>query len=218
MKRFTWLIAYILIATTSFAQAHFKEVSHYLFPQFTLGVILMEDGETRRAMLNYNRLTEEMVFAGRQHNFAITQEETEKIEQIHIANRRFFVHEGNFVEMIYSNGIRLYADYKARINDPGRAAGYGMRSQTAVSSRYLRLTLPTEVYNLELPSDLVPIPYTQYWLYKDGAYHEISNIGHLRRVYPNKREAFRNFPGLNDMDFNEPSNILRLIKHIEGIE
>jgi len=218
MKRFTWLVAYILIATTSIAQSHFKEVSHYLFPQFTLGVILMESGETRRAMLNYNRLTEEMVFAGRQQNFAITEEEAEKIEQIKIADRTFFVHEGNFVELIYSNGIRLYANFKARINDPGRAAGYGIRSQTAVTSRHLRLTLPAEVYNLELPSDLIPIPYTQYWLYKDGKYHEISNIAHLRRVYPNKRDAFRNFPDLNDMDFHNPSNILRLLKHIEGIE
>ncbi|HSV88664.1 MAG TPA: hypothetical protein VLH61_08480, partial [Bacteroidales bacterium] len=87
-----------------------------------------------------------------------------------------------------------------------------------VSSRYLRLTLPTVVYNLQLPPDLIPIPYTHYWLKKDGEYHEIRNIAHLRRVYPDRREAFRNFPGLNDMDFNEPSNILRLIKHLEGIE
>ena len=218
MKTFMLLIALLAGTITSFGQTHFKEAIHYLLPEFTFGTIRMNDGETRRALLNYNRLTEEMIFNHRGQNLAINEEYAAKIAYIRIAGRTFYLHEGNFVELIYSNGIKLYANYKARINDPGGAAGYGMRSHSGTTTRYLRLTLPTEVYNLDLPPDLVPVPYTYYWLYKDGQYFEISDISRLRRLYSDRREKFRNYPGLNELDFNEPAEILRLIKHLEGLE
>ncbi|HAK00456.1 MAG TPA: hypothetical protein DCM62_10575 [Bacteroidales bacterium] len=218
MKKFLLLTISILCGFTAHSQTHFKEVQHYLFQEFTVGTVHLMNGETTRALLNYNLLTEEMVFANRGQMQAISEEYANRIAQIVIADRTFFMHEGNFVELLYSNGIRLYADYKARINDPGSAAGYGMRSQTAVSSRYLRLHFETAVYNLELPEDLVPIPFTHYWLKKNGRYHEVSNISQFRRIYPNRRDALREFQNANTIDFNDPATILRLVKHLEGVE
>ncbi len=37
-------------------------ISHYLFPELTAGQVLMKDGTLNAAMLNYNAITEEIVF------------------------------------------------------------------------------------------------------------------------------------------------------------
>lgn len=39
-----------------------KDISHYLFPEFVQGVVLMKSGQKNPAMLNFNAATEEMGF------------------------------------------------------------------------------------------------------------------------------------------------------------
>ena len=51
-----------LISISSYAQPEYIEMTHYLFPEFTQGVILMKSGIRNDALLNYNSLTEQMIF------------------------------------------------------------------------------------------------------------------------------------------------------------
>ena len=62
MKHIYCILIFGLMSISSYAQPKFKEVSHYLFPEFTQGVVLMKDGGKNETLLNYNSLTEEMIF------------------------------------------------------------------------------------------------------------------------------------------------------------
>jgi len=208
----------MLVMGSSFAlsQERFRVVVHYLFPEFIPGIVEMKDGTRERAMLNYNRLTEEMVFINQGRKMAVTQEEMARIDTIRIDNRRFFVYEGRFVELLYQGGFALFADHKGRVRLPGRAAGYGIRSYTAVSTTYLRLNLPTEVYNLELPEGFKPESFTFYFLKKDGETHHLTNIGQLRRIYRDRIDRLRAYQRENEVDFDQPEAVLGLIRYLES--
>ena len=45
-----------------YAQKQKVEIYHYVFPEFRKGTVLMKSGTKNEAMLNYNALTDEMIF------------------------------------------------------------------------------------------------------------------------------------------------------------
>ena len=64
----------------SFGQAKALEITHYLFPEFAKGTVLMKNGIKNDASLNYNSLTEEMIFENNGKKLAVSQ--LDKIEKI----------------------------------------------------------------------------------------------------------------------------------------
>lgn len=215
MKKVIFLLILVMGSSIALSQERFRVVVHYLFPEFVPGVVEMKDGIKERAMLNYHRLTEEMVFINQGRKMAITQEEMARIDTIRIDNRRFFVYEGRFVELLHQGGFALFADHRGRVRLPGRAAGYGTTSYTAVSSSYLKLAFPTEVYNLQLPEGLTPESFTFYYLKKEGETHHLTTLAQLRRIYRDKLDRLRAYQRENVVDFDKPEAVLGLIRYLE---
>lgn len=216
MKRVIFVVVLVLGYSSALSQQHFQVVAHYLFSEFRPGIVEMKGGTMERAMLNYHRLTEEMVFVNQGNKMAITQEEMARIDTVRIDNRRFFVHDGRFVELLYRGEFALFAEHKGRVRIPGRPAGYGTTSYTVASTTYLKITFPTEVYNLQLPEGLAPESFTYYFLKKSGETHHLTSIGQLRRIYRDKLERLRNYQRKHEVDFNQPEAVLGLIRYLES--
>ena len=99
------------------------EIRHYIFPEFIKGSVLMKSGIKNEAMLNYNALTEEMIFDKNGNKLAIGQ--LESVDTVYIGSHKFIPQKGRFFEIIYSGKYQLFADHKASIVDPGKPADYG---------------------------------------------------------------------------------------------
>lgn len=52
MKHVFYLLIFSLSFTTSYSQVKGTELSHYLFPEFTQGVVLMKTGIKNPVLLN----------------------------------------------------------------------------------------------------------------------------------------------------------------------
>ena len=134
MKPTFYLLIFSLLVTNLPAQVKRLELTHYLFPEFTKGVVLMKTGVKNEALLNYNSLTEEMIFENRGIKLAVG--ELEQIDTVYINGRKFFLLNNKFVELIYHSKFDLYAEHKCDVSDPGKPAGYGGTSQTSAISTY----------------------------------------------------------------------------------
>ena len=64
MRKYVLIIATAFICCNVFAQAdkNVRQLTQYLFPEFTEGSVLQKSGTVTKTMLNYNTLTQEMVF------------------------------------------------------------------------------------------------------------------------------------------------------------
>jgi len=209
-----FLVIFSLLST--FSQGKSVAFSHYVFPEFTPGQVLMKNGTKNIVSLNYNALTEEMVFEDKGVKLAIADEQLRTIDTVLIGHRKFVRSENTFLELISSISPEIYVEYKCRIKYPGRVSGPGgQTSQTSSSETYEPTDFRQIIYEVQLPTGYDTKPFRYYWIKKDGALKKIKNLNQLSKLYPNKKGPFKSYVKKNDVDYNTNKDIIDLIAHLE---
>lgn len=214
MKRLVILLVISFAFNVAYAQVKVVEVTHYLFPEFTKGVVLMKNGIKNETLLNYNSLTEEMIFENNGTKLAIGQPEL--VDTVYIKGRKFFLLNGKFVELINNSKYKLYAEHKCTIKDPGRPAAYGGTSQTSSATSYSSYFAGGQVYELKLPEGYETKPFVDYWLVKDGEVSKFLSIRQLAKLFNEKDNSFKEFVKKHDVKYTDQSGIIELIRYLEA--
>ncbi|MBW8326936.1 MAG: hypothetical protein K0M50_19390 [Prolixibacteraceae bacterium] len=214
MKRLIILLVISFVLSVAYAQVKVVEVTHYLFPEFTKGIVLMKNGIKNETLLNYNSLTEEMIFENNGTKLAIGQPEL--VDTVFIKGRKFFLLNGKFVELINNSKYKLYAEHKCTIKDPGKPAAYGGTSQTSATSTYSSFFTGGQVYDLKLPEGYETKPFVDYWLVKDGEVSKFLSIRQLAKLFSEKDNSFKEFVKKHDVKYTDQSGIIELIRYLEA--
>ncbi|EKD30899.1 MAG: hypothetical protein ACD_77C00458G0002 [uncultured bacterium] len=215
MKRIFFLSILCLCFTASYSQKVEVIISHYLFPQFTEGTILMKDGKINSLSLNFNSLTEEMVFKASSKVLAIVKGEIELVDTVYIKERKFVVLNNKFAELLYSRGIELYAEHKCSVIAPGKPGPYGTTSHTSSTATLSSLYTGGTVYSLSLPEGYSTRPYTYYWIKKNGELTKFINIKQLQKFYADKKESYKAYTKENAVKFENQESIAKMVRYME---
>lgn len=213
MKRTFILLILGLVANFCLGQRKAIEVSHYLFPEFIKGTVLMKSGVKNEAKLNYNALTEEMIFVKDGKNLAMTN--LADIDTVYIGETKFFIMKNKFVEIVYHNQYDLYAAHKGSIVDPGKPAAYGGTSQTSAANSYSSFFANGQLYDLQLPEGVETRAVTEYWLKKDGQLQLFLNLRQLARLFEDKSDQFKKYTKENKVKYENEESLVGLIKYLE---
>lgn len=213
MKHVFYLLIFSLFASSGYSQEKKRNITHYLFPEFTQGVVLMKTGVKNEALLNYNALTEEMIFENNGVKLALAL--VENIDTIFINDRKFFLLKGKFVELLCHSKYDLYAEHKCSIKDPGKPAGYGTSSQTAATSTYSSFFSGDRVYDMKLPEAYETNPSTVYWLNKDNSLVKFISLRQLAKVFEDKENIFKEYLKKHNVKFDNQESLIKLIKFLE---
>lgn len=215
MKRFYFLLIFSFSSTMIYSQEAVTELSHYLFPDFVHGIILMKNGIENKALLNYNSLTEEMIFKDKGKMLALEKTEQEQVDTVFIRNRKFFTQNNKFVELILHSTCDLYAEHKCEIIPPGTPAGYGGTSQTSATSTYSSLSSGGRLYELKLPDNYKVKPYTFYWLKRNGELNRFINLKQLMKLYDDKKDLCKAYVKKQDVKYDNQESLVQLVKYLE---
>ena len=215
MKRILYVLIFSVSFITLFSQEKDTELSHYVFPEFTQGIILMKNGIKNEALLNYNSSTEEMIFSDNGKMLAIGDTELEQIDTVFIRGRKFIILNNKFIELIYSSKCDLYAEHKCRVIPPGTEAGYGTTSQTSSTTSYSSITSGGKLYDLKLPGDYKIEPYTYYWLKRNGELNKFININQLKKLYNDKKNLIKAYVKNHDVKMDNQESIVQFVKYLE---
>jgi hypothetical protein len=188
-----------------------------VLPEFTRGVVLMKAGERNEAMLNYNALTEEMIFDNNGQKRAITESEMLRVDTVYIGDRRFVELNGRFVEMAHHSAWDLFIEHKCKVEEAGKPSGYGGTSQTsaatAVSSLYSQGRV---VYNLKLPDEYQAKPYRIYLLRKNGEIKKFSSMRELRKLYQDEKDLYKEYVKANPLEYEDQERMIQFIQYLES--
>ena len=215
MKRIFFLSILCLCFTASYSQKVEVVISHYLFPQFTEGTVLMKDGKVNTLPLNFNSLTEEMVFKGSSKVLAIGKGEIELVDTVYIKHRKFVVLDNKFVELLYKQGCELYAEHKCGVVAPGKPGPFGTTSQTSSTTVMSGLYAGGSVYALSLPEGYLTRPYIYYWIKKNGELTKFVNLRQLQKFYQDKKNLYKTYDKEHEVKFNDQESIANLVKYLE---
>jgi hypothetical protein len=214
MKSFFCLLIISSLASSCFSQFKAVEINHYILPEFTRGTVLMKSGVSNETNLNYNSLTEEMIFENNDIKLAMSN--MREIDTVFIQGHIFFPLNGKFVELIYNSKCALYAEHKCKLIDPGKPAAYGGTSQTSATDTYSSFLSNGRLYELNLPDGYKTEPYTEYWLKKDGKLTKFFNLRQLPKLFSTKELEFKDFVKKHDVKFENQTGIIELIKFLEA--
>ncbi len=216
MKLLSYVLIYFLLIVPSFSQSKDMGPTHYLFPDFTKGVVLMKNGIKNEAPLNYNALTEEMLFENMGRRLAIAGKELDQVDSVFISGRKFVTLNNKFVELLYHSKCDLLAEHKCRLNSAGKPDGYGATSQTSATISYSSLSSNGTIYNLKLPEGYNTKPYTWFWLRRNNELNRFTSMRQLMKLYENKEDTFRNYAKTHKVNLEDLASVVQMIRYLEA--
>lgn len=193
-----------------------KEINHYILPEFVEGTILLKTGVDYEVMLNYNSLTEEMIFISEDQKLAIDNNTLALIDTVYLEDKKFIAHDKKFLELLLDSENDLFVEYLCRIRYPGKPTGYGGTSQTAAVTSYSQIQSDGILYELHLPDEYETKPYVNYWVKKDGEMHLIANVRQLRRLFSDKKNVYDEYGKEHKVQFDNPESIFGLVKYLDA--
>jgi hypothetical protein len=216
MKHIYCILISSLTFISSYAQPKDAELSHYLFPEFTQGVTLMKNGIKTDALLNYNSLTEEMIFENKGKKLAVSLAEIGLVDTIFIKDRKFIGLNTVFVELLYHSTWDLYGEHKCKVETAGKPSGYGGTSKTAAISTPASLNSGSGYYDLKLPEDYIVKPYSYYWLKKNGEINKFETMRELKKLYKDQEDLFKAYVKEHHVKYDNQEGIIQLVEHLES--
>jgi hypothetical protein len=207
---------FILFIPSAYGQSKGVELSHYIFPEFTQGTVLMKSGQEFKALLNYNSFTEEMIFDDKGKKLAIGKEDKDRVDTIYIMNRKFFVLNDRFVELLHRSGFELYAEHRCNVKYPGKPAAYGGTSETTSVSTYSGIYSGGIMYELKLPDGYTIKPYSNYWLKRDGELNRFVNMKQLTKLFDDRKELIREYLRTHTVEYEDQESLVHMIGFLES--
>jgi hypothetical protein len=192
------------------SQKEDKVISHYLFPSFSIGNIKLKTGLSKDIMLNYNSLTEEMIFESNGKKLALANPES--VDTISIWGKKFIPAGKVFYEILEALPVSLYAHHLCRLTPPGKPSGYGGTSETSSIKSTSTIYLSGGVYEMKLPEDYKIEAYSEFILKKGNEYFKAYNAKQVIKCFPGKKDAIKEFIKMNKTSFKKEEDVRSLIK------
>ncbi len=113
-------------------QTSVKELNHYTFPDFMEGTVKKKTGETIKTLLNYNTITQEMIF--QQSGKYLALDEIESIDSVNLQGKTFVPAKRVFYEVLTYTPVALYIQHKTEVVPPGNNTGFGTTETSAITN------------------------------------------------------------------------------------
>jgi hypothetical protein len=186
------------------------EMPQYLFAEFSKCDILMKGGKTNTTTMNYNTVTEKMVFISNDKYYDLTNPET--IDTVMLNGCKFVPVGKSFYEVLVSRPIGLFIQHKGNLMSAGKPVGYGGTSQTASANYISNLELSGLQTNLALPKDYIVNPAPVYWLHIGEKWLDFINEKQFISYFPDKASVIKSFIKENRIKIDKPESLTMLVK------
>jgi len=214
-KHIFYLLLFCLLCIPAYSQVQRVELSHYMFPQFTKGTILMKTEVKDEALLNYNSLTEEMVFDVKGEKLAIDKDKLALVDTIFINGRKFVPVNNKFVEFIYHSTFDLFCEHVCTVTPPAKPSPFGGSSQTSNATLISSFESSGVFYGLKLPDGYIINTHIYYWIKKDGKFNRAVNMRQLTKYYEAKEDLLKAYVKEHDVKFDNLESIVQLFNYLD---
>ncbi|GAA4336508.1 hypothetical protein GCM10023149_45370 [Mucilaginibacter gynuensis] len=202
-------IASLFISVTALAQdTQSGKLSPYVFPEFVTGTVLQKGGASLEASLNYNTITEEMMFEKDGQKLVLDQGNI--IDTIYLNKRKFIPARQVFFEKITNTLTALFVQHR------GKAIKSNFKSNNenqAASMNAKKAEAPTvDKYALLLPDGYVMQTDDKYWLQKGMEFIPLTSLKKIIDQFAGKEAQIENFVKDNNISLNKAGDLIKLIE------
>jgi hypothetical protein len=188
----------------------------YLFPEFSKCEVRMKNGEIQSTVMNYNIVTESMVFTRDSKYYNMTN--LEMVDTVYLNDSKFVPSGKIFYEVLLSGPIDLFIQNKGDLLPAGKPVGYGGTSQLANSKYLSTIKLSSGEFNLELPADYTVRASSVCWIRKNNEMLSFTNEKQYLKLFPDKAEGIKEFIKKNRLKFDNYADLIQIVRYSSGLE
>ena len=211
MKRHLLIAIITCICCNAFAQAdrNVKRLTQYLFPDFAEGNVLQKSGTITKTMLNYNTLTQEMIFKQGDQNLAMA--DPASVDTVFLNNRKFIYANNSFYDVAVNAPVSLYIQYTSDILSSGTETGFG-KTQSSAAQGLTDLKSSGKAYSLSLTNDYSIKNKSVYLLKKDANFILVNNLKDVKKVFTGKENSIDDYAKKNKISFKKDDDVIKLVE------
>jgi hypothetical protein len=216
MKSVFLFIAGLIISQSISAQRDTLSLdTQFLLPELFPSKISFKDGSSVNARMNYNILSEKMIFEKGNKIFDLVN--TEKVDTVFLPGRKFIPMGNIFIEVFNVSAIPLFTQFKGDLIPPGKPSGYGGTSQTSSIESIATIYGGAQSYNLKLPSDYTVKLTVINWIRINDKMEKFIGERQFLKLFKAKETEIRKFIKTNNTDFNNRNDIVKLLVFCNSI-
>jgi hypothetical protein len=187
----------------------------YLFTEFKASRVLMKAGQTQTPEMNYNIVTEKMVFVRDKKYYDLTN--PEMVDTIYLQDGKFVPVGKACYEFLVKGKNDLFAEHKGDLLTAGKPVGYGGTSQVSSSNYISSVQLSGMQYNLPLPPDFLIKQSVIYWIRTGEEMSSFINEKQFLKLFPAESVKLKSFIKENRIRFDNPEHLVKLVKYLNSL-
>jgi hypothetical protein len=187
----------------------------YLFPKFSQCEIRMKNGQVQAMEMNYNTVTEKMVFVRNGKYYDMIN--PDMADTVYLNDRKFVPSGKIFYEVLLAGPIDLLVQHKGNLLPAGKPVGYGGTSQVASSNYISNIKLESGQYNLEIPADFIVKADPVFWIRKNVEMLSFMNEKQFLKIFPENADRIKEFIKANRIKTDRYEDLIQLVKYCSGL-
>lgn len=216
MRKLIYSLIICLMAVTSKSSAQ-EGKSEYLFNDFQKNLIYYKDGRVFSVKVNYNLARNAFMFIDENDNNNIKLfAEPEMVRTLKIGDRIFQLDSKGLAQELLNQEPYLAVTYRGKSRPEGKQVGYGGRSETASVDSYSSIQSRGHSYKLETEKIILADVEKRYTIKKNKKHKQFLSSKQFLKLYPKEQqETIRAYIKSNKINFDEPQQVLQLVKYAE---
>lgn len=213
--RATLLMVVLSFAFTGVAKAQnaiSERIPQYLFSEFADGMVVKKNGEKVVTPLNYNVVTEEMIFTRDDKYLALGG--VSSIDTVYLNGMVFLPVDNKFYELAVEGENKLMVQFTGTVRVEGEDVGYGVTSQTSRITTLSSITNTGGFYNLDLPDNLLISRQILYFVEMDGTLERFVNERALLKIFRERKSEIKQLIDDMKIDFDNYNDVVSLFVEI----
>jgi len=217
-KVFRTGLIFLLLNISFSLQAQIDTVNNpdqFVFPDFSVGVVKMKNGEKVILSLNYDIVNGKMVFMQKNKKYDIVN--TAAIDTVYIQEVKFVPVGKVFYQVLVSAPTTLFYQHAGSVKKPSRPAAYGGTSEVSSSTYINNLRLGNDVYRMEKNKEIIIEQKPVLWIRKDNTMYYVTEKKHLLTALPDKKNELKHYIRQNQVKFDNPYQMTDLIRYYNSL-
>ena len=218
MKKLIYSLIICLMIVTGRLSAQ-EGKFEYLFNNFQKSLIYYKDGRVFGVKVNYNLARNAFMFIDENDNNNIKLfAEPDMVRILKIDNRIFQLDSKGLAQEVLNQEPYLVVTYRGKSRPQGKQVGYEGRSETAAVDSYSSLQSRGHSYNLETEKIILADIEKRYTIKKNKKQKQFQSSKQFLKLYPaEQEEAIKRYIKNNKINFDEPQQVLQLVKYAETL-
>lgn len=216
-KILTLLVLVMLLSGKHMVNAQISvsdNIPQYLFNRFAEGIVVKKGGDKIVTPLNYNIVTEEMIFIDDGRYLALGN--LSSIDTVYLNDMIFIPSQDAFYELAVIGKIKLLVQFLGTVRVEGEDIGYGITSKTSRVTTLETLTNSGVIYDMDLPDNLEVSRKITYYIEKDGERERFINERAFLRIFRDRKKELKKYIDEEDIDFDNYNDVVSLVKYMNN--